>query len=202
MSHGLAALVLAAGYGTRFGETSKLHALLDGEPVLSRCLRALEGLDLVETLVVVAPGDERAISLVRACGARAIPNPGRAAGLGHSLACGIRHLGTAAMGVMVLLGDMPGIRPASLLALATRWRQSGPTDILVPAYMGRRGHPVIFGSGHWPALGALTGDQGARQILEAHQEQRVTLALDDPGILLDVDTPEDLAAAQALPGRP
>lgn len=202
MSQRLAAIVLAAGFGRRFGGSGKLHALLDGEPVLKHSLQALAGLALLERLVVVAPGDASASELASACGARTIVNPDRAAGLGNSLACGARALSPDADGVMVLLGDMPRIRSATLQALAERWRGLGRNDLLAPTFQGRRGHPVIFGADYWPALCQLEGEQGARDVLTTHRAKLELLAVDDAGVLVDIDTPADLAAAGEPSDRP
>ena len=151
----------------------------------------------VVTAVVLAPEDAAAAARVRAAGAMVAVNPQPSAGLGASLACGVAALPDALDGVLVLLGDMPRVRAATCRALLDAFERAPPTAALAPVHVGTRGHPVLFGVAHRPALAALTGDVGARRVLAAADV--VPIAVDDPGILLDVDTPEDLARAAGAP---
>ncbi|MEG0245615.1 MAG: NTP transferase domain-containing protein, partial [Pseudomonas sp.] len=64
--------------------------------------------------------------------------------------------------------------------------------IVLPLYQGQRGHPVIFGRAFWPALVQLQGDQGGRQIIQDNPQACVTVAVDDAGVVLDVDVPQAL----------
>jgi molybdenum cofactor cytidylyltransferase len=86
---------------------------------------------------------------------------------------------------------MPFIAPQTLLAVAGGVRES--SSIVAPVYKCRRGHPVAFGKVYAPALAALSGDTGARDILQAHQSSLVMLSCNDPGVLQDIDLPEHLS---------
>jgi molybdenum cofactor cytidylyltransferase len=108
-------------------------------------------------------------------------------GMGASLAAGI-DASADSEGWIVALADMPRIAVSTVEAVARTL--DGGASIVVPFYQGQRGHPVGFGPEHRDALRELDGDTGARALLAAHQVAR--LDLDDPGILRDVDTPEDL----------
>ncbi len=88
---------------------------------------------------------------------------------------------------------MPRVAPATLAALAVALGDSDA--VAVPVTGGRRGNPVGWGRAHWPRLAALTGDAGARSLLDAVDVTEV--AVDDPGIFADVDTPAALAALRA-----
>ena len=115
-------------------------------------------------------------------------------GMGCSIALGVAATADAD-GWLILPADLPLIRPQSLLAVAQQLHRS---PVVAPLFQGRRGHPVGFQSGCGPALRALSGDQGARALL---QQLAVTeLELDDPGCIADVDTPELLRLAQELAG--
>ena len=94
----------------------------------------------------------------------------------------------------MLLGDMPRIRPDTLVALQ---HQAAENLIVVPCYAGRRGHPVLFGRAFWAELLTLQGDQGARELLRLHAKSLLEVAVTDPGILLDVDDAQMLAAMPA-----
>jgi molybdenum cofactor cytidylyltransferase len=83
---------------------------------------------------------------------------------------------------------MPSLRPDSILAVANALRAGA--EIVVPTYASKRGHPVGFAQCHFAELMHLRGDQGARSLLQKYTVYE--LALDDPGILQDIDTPDDL----------
>lgn len=197
-------LLLAAGRGRRFqaatGETSapadKLLAPVDGIPVARRALGALAaGCDAV--VAVVRPDASPALRAALA-GARVVDAADADLGMGHSLAAGARAAAAdGADAVLVMPADMPWLAPATAAAIAALAREGDAaaraSRIVVPALPdGRRGHPVAFGAAHLPALGRLAGDRGARSVLAAHPAR--IAAVDDAGILRDVDTPGDLNA--------
>jgi molybdenum cofactor cytidylyltransferase len=113
-------------------------------------------------------------------------------GMGSSLRLAAQALSPDAEAVVVGLADMPEIAPATIAALVAAWRPLGPHGIVAPVFNGRRGHPVVFGASHIPALRALGGDSGARSILRDHASDLSLVAVDDPGVLVDLDTPADL----------
>ncbi|HMM75608.1 MAG TPA: nucleotidyltransferase family protein [Gammaproteobacteria bacterium] len=189
----VAAIVAAAGYGRRYGAERKLAAILAGRPVLAWTLDALRELPLAQRVLVVAPGDETAAALARSAEASLAVNRDPAQGLGASIACGVRALSPDVDGVLIVLGDMPRVRPASIAVLLERLETLCDGAVVAPLHRGRRGHPVLFGAAHLPALAALTGDEGARAVLAG--AQLTSVDVDDPGVLLDIDTPADLAAA-------
>ena len=189
----IAAVVTAAGFGRRYGPGGKLHARLDGRPVIAWTLDTLAALPLAARIVVIAPDDTATRALADLAGVTVVVNPAPAAGLGRSIACGVQQLPDATAGVLIMLGDMPLARATTALALMAAFEALDTAAIVAPLHAGQRGHPVLFGADHLPALAALTGDHGARDLL-----QRVTvnlLPVDDAGVLLDIDTPADLAAA-------
>jgi molybdenum cofactor cytidylyltransferase len=118
-------------------------------------------------------------------------------GMGASLRAAAQAFPTDATGAFVFLGDMPAIDPATATRLAAAFKS--PNDLIAPTYLGRRGHPVLFGATWFPALRALTGDEGARALLESAGARLARIPVEDPGIHLDVDRPEDLA--RAVEGR-
>jgi molybdenum cofactor cytidylyltransferase len=85
---------------------------------------------------------------------------------------------------------MPAIPPAILPALAAALAAGAPAA--APRFEGQRGHPVLFSAALFPQLKALTGDQGARDVLRAFGDRLALVETDDPGVLVDVDTPDQL----------
>jgi molybdenum cofactor cytidylyltransferase len=109
-------------------------------------------------------------------------------GMGYSIAAGVAER-SASPGWLVLPGDMPRVQPASLQAVAAVLSQ----QIIVWAqHRGRRGHPVGFAAELYSELTQMDGDDGARRIVARYPG--VAVELRDPGVLQDVDTPDDLAA--------
>ncbi|OQR29231.1 CTP--molybdopterin cytidylyltransferase [Pseudomonas sp. T] len=182
------ALVLAAGQGSRFGADKRRATLPDGRSLLAHSVeRALAVFD--EVRVVLRDG-ERADDFGLPAGCRVIHSPDAALGMGHSLAAGAASLSDSrAEAVAILLGDMPWIAAQTLRALSDA---ASASTILFPLHEGQRGHPVLFGREFWPELSRLSGDEGARTVVQAHRERGITLEVTDAGVLRDVDTPAAL----------
>lgn len=184
------AVLLAAGRGSRFdasGARNKLlSALPDGRLVCVAAAQALRAA-LPRVVAVVSPAQAEVAERLREAGCEVTVCPDAARGMGHSLAWGVRQSADAAAW-LIALADMPFLRAETVRRLLD---QAGPAErIVVPTLGGRRGHPVLFGGSHGPALMALQGDRGARSLLAGHPV--IELAVDDPGVLRDVDTPADL----------
>lgn len=186
----IAAVLLAAGAGKRFGGDKLLHPLEDGVAIAAHAARNLvaAGLDVV---AVVRWGDFPLYDMMEQEGCQVTMFQGAARGMGASLAHGITHA-RGADGWIVALADMPRIAPATIRRIAAELE--GGALIAAPTCKGERGHPVGFGAGLRGELAALDGDQGARSIVERHQDALKLVECDDPGILLDIDRKGDLAS--------
>jgi molybdenum cofactor cytidylyltransferase len=181
-------VLLAAGQGSRFGSHKLLHPLADGTPMALAALRHLApGVDSV--IAVVRPEDSALIELLAQEQARILPCPNAAQGMGASLACGARAMPDADAW-LIALADMPYVPTAVIAALGAEL-QAGAA-LVAPVYQGQRGHPVGFSRAFYPALAALSGDRGARQILDQHADQLRLIAVNEPGILRDIDMAGDL----------
>jgi molybdenum cofactor cytidylyltransferase len=188
------ALLLAAGRGTRFDpsglQDKLLTPLADGTPVACAAAHALLA-TLPNVVAIVRPGAEALAHALNETGCDVIFSTDAERGMGATLAAGVRATADS-QGWIVALADMPWIAPATIEALARRIDAGG--SIVAPAYCGRRGHPVAFGAMHREALSALDGDTGARGLLASNEV--VTVDVDDPGILADIDTHADLRRAR------
>mgnify|MGYP003739742675 CR=1 FL=1 len=120
------------------------------------------------------------------------PNPDE--GMGGSLRLAAEALPPDTEAVVIGLADMPEIAPGTISALIAAWRPLGIRGIVAPEFDDRRGHPVIFGAGHFPALRELSGDQGARSVIQRCAADLLLVPVDDPGVIVDLDTPSDLEA--------
>lgn len=181
-------ILLAAGRSLRFRSDKLLHPLSDGTPIAVAALRSLRA--AVPTVVAVVRREDGPLAkLMKEEGARVSACPRADQGMGASLAWGVARAAQAE-GWLIALADMPFIRPETI-ARVLRAVEQGAL-IAVPLHAGRRGHPVGFARALREELLALDGDQGARSLLARHAAQVVEIECEDPGILLDVDQPEDL----------
>jgi molybdenum cofactor cytidylyltransferase len=190
-------VVPAAGRGSRFGgPLHKLEQPFEGGTVLGATLRhAIQS----QLPVIVVTTAARAAEAGRYVAARDIVvlSAGEAArGMGYSIAAGVAER-SGAPGWLVLPGDMPLVLPSTLLAVATALEQH---PVVYAQHKGRRGHPVGFAAELYSELIQLDSDDGARRVVArypAHGQD-----VDDPGVLMDVDTPADLSALQARAASP
>lgn len=195
----LCAILLAAGASRRFGTDNKLLARLpDGEWLAAAAARPL--LQVVGTVVaVLRPGTPELAGHLAALGCRVVEHANADSGMGTSLAAGIAATADCD-GWLVALADMPYIRPQTVTRVADALRQGAA--IARPQYQGQPGHPVGFASQFRDALLALDDDTGARNIIAAQRHLLQLIPCDDPAVLLDIDTPADLATLQSGGLRP
>lgn len=197
---GVVGILLAAGRGERFGGgklLATLPARSDASPDAGSAAGEMIGVIACRNLLavmprvvaVVRPGDAALAAALGAAGARVVRCANADAGMGASLACGVRAT-SAAAGWVVALGDMPWLATATI-ARVTAAIEAGAV-VAAPFHQGRRGHPVGFGAACLAALTALTGDDGAKSVVAAHRDNLARIDVDDAGALRDVDRPDDL----------
>jgi molybdenum cofactor cytidylyltransferase len=190
-----AVVVLAAGAGSRYhGTRHKLSEKLGGDSVLVRTLRNAIASEMAVVLVISEALVAEAQGLVATRDMVVVDTRSLRSqtgwGMGDSIAAGV-SINASAGGWLVLPGDMPLVRPSSLRAVAAALDQQ---PIAFAQHRGRRGHPVGFGAELFSELVMLKGDEGARRLLARYPTAAVEL--DDPGVLFDIDTVDDLAVAQ------
>ena len=178
-------ILLAAGQGRRFGSNKLLHPLADGTPMAVASARTLHTV-LAHCIAVVNDAQGSVARLLAAAGLQIIVNPHASEGMGTSIACGVAASPDAG-GWVIALADMPDI-PAQVMQSVADGLARG-ADIIAPVYRGQRGHPVGFAPRHAPALRALHGDRGARDIITAHRDTLQLIDTPDSGVILDIDTP-------------
>lgn len=195
-----AAVVLAAGASRRFAAGSKLQQHIAGRPVLEWVLASVGAARLTHILLVTAEEDRQTRELAVRYGAEVVVNPIASRGMGTSLARGISSLPAGIDAAFICLGDMPFVSPLTYSTLADAFARAGRGDraIVVPIHHGTRGHPVLFGAGHFTALRELQDDHGARHVVAANQEDLVLCDTADRGVIIDIDTQQDLAACADL----
>ena len=181
-------LLLAAGLATRFGSDKLHHLLPHGVSIAAQAARHLRS-EVPRVIAVVRPSGEELSKALSSEGCEVVVCENAAEGMGASLACAARAAG-AADGYLVALADMPFIRRPTIAAV--RDALAGGAALAAPYFRARRGHPVGISRKYLQNLLALKGDEGAKQLLAAHENELVKIPVGDPGAIRDIDRPEDL----------
>ena len=189
MTESYPAVIPAAGRSHRMG-TPK--ALLDagGMSFLARILSSLREGGAGPLFVVVRELTDPVVQEARRHGGEPVLNPDPSAGPVSSLQAGIRSLPHEAVAVLFAPVDHPLFSPKTVRALIRGFTESRP-PLVVPAFEGWRGHPVLFSRELFPELLERDLPEGARTVVRRYLDDRLQLPVEDPGILADLDTPED-----------
>jgi molybdenum cofactor cytidylyltransferase len=195
----VAALVLAAGRSRRMGAINKLLADVDGVPMVRATVAEVAAAGLERVVVVTGHEASRvreALGGLDAAGAplEFVHNRDYAHGLSTSLARGIEAVGEDIDALLVCLGDMPRVRARDLARLLAAFDPVEGRCICVPTFRGKRGNPVLWDRSYFQEMCAVRGDVGARHLIGEHDEAVCEVAMDHDGVLLDVDSPQALAA--------
>ncbi len=174
------------------GQTKPLMPLMD-KPLLTHVLDAVRASTVREIVVVLGADSDRIQRAVRLDGTRVVVHADYRAGMSSSIRAGVRAASPLAEAFLIVLGDQPLVAPATIDALVARHREAHARAV-VPTFRGTRGNPVLLDRTLAREIEAVRGDVGCRGVLKAHADEVVELPVDDPGILLDVDTPRDLQA--------
>ena len=190
---GLVVALLAAGRSQRFGDADKLAAMLGGKSLIDWAADAGRVVDAAQHVVVT--GRDVPQQIVPADYTQ-LRNPDATEGLSSSLRVAARHAREAkASALLVLLGDMPFVRPSHLSLLVATFNADPDTPVFSHAPGNAAQPPAILPAGLFPALEALGGDTGARSLARG-----AALVEAPADTLVDVDTPEDLALCTRLIG--
>ena len=198
-------VVLAAGQGSRFGgPVHKLGQAFGASSVLGATLRHALTSRLPVVVVTTETMAEEARRVIAARDVVVVPSAGaiggeggaRTPGMGSSIAAGVGARPDAS-GWLILPADMPLVQTSTLLAVA---RELEHHPVAYAQYRGRRGHPVGFAAELYSELMLLNGDEGARRLVARYPAHGVEVG--DPGVLVDIDTDDDLRAARALQAAP
>ena len=187
-------ILLAAGFSLRFGSTDKLlQRLPDGRPI---ALASAENLikSIPISIAVLRPENKALAELMLNAGLKIVLCSENDEEMADSLATGVRfsaNFEAANNGFVIALADMPYIKTETIIAVANKVADGA--SIVIPIYQNQRGHPVGFSAKFRGDLENLQGDEGARSIIKRYADELELLPTDDSGILVDIDTPNDLS---------
>ena len=186
MSRKPAGIILSAGESRRMGRDK---ALLEYRRTtfLGRIIAVLE--PRVEPLVVVLGHHAEAIRQAVPSGPRVVVNANYQAGMLTSLQTGIRELPPDTEAALFTLVDHPAVAEETVELLIGEWAKARPL-IAIPRHGGRRGHPVIVKRQVLDEILALGPESSAKDVIRSHRDRTLFVDVDDPGVLYDIDLPE------------
>jgi len=191
------AVVLAAGRSSRMGAANKLLAEVDGASMVAHAVDAALASRASAVVVVTGHDSTRVRAALAGREVTFAHNSDPAAGLSLSLQRGLAALGPEVDGALICLADMPRVGAAALDRLIAAFDPLEGRSVCVPVWNGKRGNPVLWARRFFAEMAELAGDTGARHLIGAHAEFVCEVAMPDDAVLIDVDTPEALAAARA-----
>ncbi|HYM40330.1 MAG TPA: NTP transferase domain-containing protein [Thermoplasmata archaeon] len=198
------AIVLAAGSSTRMGQPKPLLRIA-GRPLLAQVLATVRKSQAAETVVVLGHEASRVRAEMPLKHVAVVVNPDYEAGMSTSLRSGVHAASRTSNAFLIVLGDQPYVASSTLDRLIASWHPNGPR-ILIPVFRGRRGNPVLLDRSLANELDTIHGDVGCRALFGNHADEILEVPVEDPAILVDLDTPEQvetlsngLAAGRPIP---
>jgi molybdenum cofactor cytidylyltransferase len=190
MTEPVGAIILAAGFSRRFGSSKLLAGLSSGKTVFQQTVERIAEA-FPERFVITRPEMVAALQEL-AQGTSILSFEHADQGMGATLAFAAQQIGDWD-GCVVCLGDMPFIETSTYRRIAELVTAG---SIVTPTFNSKMGNPVAFGKNLYTDLEALTGDSGGRKLTSMYPQAVRELQVSDPGILNDIDTPEELAFYQ------
>lgn len=190
----IAAIVLAAGQSSRFGE-QKLLVPVAGRPLLRWTVERIASSGVDRTIVVIGPAGSAHRDVLAGLDVEIAVNAQPELGMASSIRTGIAALPATAAAVLIALGDQPAIPDDVIPRLIARFGEGGAA-VVMPAYRGERGHPVLFASSMFEDLATIGGDRGARDLI-AQRAGSIALVPVDAAAPSDVDTLDDIGAVES-----
>ncbi len=168
-----------------------------GQPLLRVTVQQILGAGVEDVMVVTGHERDACVEALNGLPVRFVHNPDFAEGLATSIKAGVAAAGNADA-VLVCLGDMPRVKSATLESMIAAFNPKERRSIVVPVHKYQIGNPVLWGRDHFAQLLNLTGDKGARNLINAMRAEVTEIVNDDVGVLQDADTPEALAELLAV----
>jgi molybdenum cofactor cytidylyltransferase len=185
----VAAIVLAAGGSTRMGQIKQLLPV-DGQPMVRRVTAAACATKLAQVVVVVGACADAVRQALTGLPVDIVVNEAWVEGMSTSIKAGLGALNSGIQAALIILADQPGLTPDLLDTLVARYHATR-APIIAPFYQGQRGNPVLFDRSLFGDLGVTEGDQGGRVLVLRYAGDLEPIEVDDPSILLDIDTHQD-----------
>ena len=164
----------------------KLLLPLGNRPVIARCIESLEAAGIDPIIVVTGPEGSAVREALRYLPVTGVTNPKPGSEMADSVRAGFAAVSDAVSSVFVCPGDYPLVSPATFAAMKSVFRED--PGIIVPRYLGKKGHPVLFPRALLAEIGI---EPTMRDILRKHPGDVRMVDIYDEGVVIDMDTPED-----------
>ncbi len=182
----VSAIFLAAGESKRMGKP-KLLLPFNNSTILEQAVDNLLNSRVDEVIVVVGNRAREMIEKLAKRPVKIAVNPAYREGMSTSIARGLSLVDRKTLAVMLVLADQPLIDKETINKLIETFL-SHDKGIAIPAYQGKKGHPIIFSAKYKEELRELKGDVGGRQIIRNHPDDVLEVTVDSPSITIDIDT--------------
>ena len=190
----IGAIVLAAGQSRRAGTINKLLVEIKNIPMITQVLQAIHAVEIDPVIDVLGHQPDRIRTAIADYDVTLVENSKYVEGMSTSLTCGLSALPDEVDGVVVCLGDMPDVTSAHIERLIEGFAPNEGFDICVPTFNGKRGNPVLWARRYFDEMAHTEGDMGARHLISKYADAVFEVVMPDGGVLLDLDTPEAIAA--------
>lgn len=185
----IAGLILAAGESSRMGQDKAL-LVYRGRTFLETIIQTLRDAGIGRIAVVLGHHAEEIRRAADLRGVEIIVNENYTRGQTSSLQAGLRRLAGREVGAVVLsLVDHPGFATETVPKIVARFRETA-SPVVIPTFQNQHGHPVLIARGLFDELLRLPPDAAGNAVLRRHYTDKGFVESHDPGILLDIDTPE------------
>ncbi len=189
------AILLAAGRSERMGKDNKLLLPYGGRPLIRHVAETLMAAGPRQLLVVLGHDAETVRRALAGLPMRMLENPLHEAGQMTSVRAGCRALDGVGSGVMIALGDMPGLRARDYQSLGEAFAAEGGERILVPLVEGQRGNPIILPAALVAEVGKGALNAGCRRLIKRYPDKVAAVEMSSPAYRHDIDTPQAYRAA-------
>ncbi len=186
MGSNVSAILLAAGLSQRMG-TKKQLLPIQGRPAVVRCLESLRDSQVADVVIVVNPEGGDIVDATKEFPVKVAVNELPGSDMAASVKAGMAGIDDDATGILICLCDHPLVLPETLGSMLSAHARK-PEAIIIPLYRGRKGHPTLFPRFVLEDLGKLAT---LRDVIGRHYTNISLLDVDDEGVILDMDTPED-----------
>ncbi|MEX0299558.1 MAG: NTP transferase domain-containing protein [Kordiimonas sp.] len=186
----VAIAVMAAGKSSRMGETNKLLLPYKDKTVLDHVLDQVKTAGHEDVFVVTGHDQAATKTIAGQHGVRVVHNEDYASGMSSSVKKAIEAVPEHCEGVLIVLGDMPGITGEVIEKIIAAYNPIEGRNLIMPVHTGKWGNPVLWGREFFNSFSKLKGDNGAKILLREFQQEIIELEVDSDGIFMDIDTAE------------
>lgn len=190
MEEKISAVILAAGISSRMGRPKQLIEL-KGKKMLDIVIEKMKGFRFNEIILVLGHLHEEIKRNIDTSGIKLVINENYNEGISSSIRKAVSSLKSDSEAILIHLADKPLVKQETIKRMIEVFKSTN-AKIIIPIFNGIHGHPVIFKKELFRELKMLKGDEGARVLINKRIRDCYFMEVDDEGVIIDIDTPEDL----------